>query len=71
LEAALGKDNVKAGKDDVEAIRKPYIEANEFHLFDPLKVEETVEKLEKEVSEFEAEVDAVLSEANAVTFIEI
>ena len=70
LEATFGKENVKVGKDDVEAVRKPYLEANEFHLFDPLKVDETVEKLEKEVSEFEAEVDAILSEINAVTFIE-
>lgn len=70
LEATFGKENVKVGKEDVEAVRKPYLEANEFHLFDPLKVDETVEKLEKEVSEFEAEVDAVLSEINAVTIIE-
>jgi len=70
LEATFGKENVKVGKEDVEAVRKPYLEANEFHLFDPLKVDETVEKLEKEVSEFEAEVDAVLSEINAITIIE-
>lgn len=70
LEATFGKENVKVGKEDVEAVRKPYLEANEFHLFDPLKVDETVERLEKEVSEFEAEVDAVLSEINAITIIE-
>lgn len=71
LEATFGKENVKVGKEDVEAVRKPYLEANEFHLFDPLKVDETVEKMEKEIGEFEAEVDAVLSEINAVTFIEL
>lgn len=70
LEAALGKDAVKAGKDDVESIRKPYLEANEFHLFDPLNVTKKIEHLEKEIGEFEADVDAVLSESNAVTFIE-
>jgi len=70
LEAALGKDAVKAGKDDVESIRKPYLEANEFHLFDPLKVEDKIKALEKEMGDFEADVDAVLSESNAVTFIE-
>lgn len=70
LEATFGKENVKVGKEDVEAVRKPYMDANEFHLFDPLKVDATVESLEKEVSEFEAEVDAVLSEINAVTIIE-
>ena len=70
LEAALGKDAVKAGKDDVEAISKPYLAANEFHLFDPIKVEEKIKALEKEIGDFEADVDAVLSESNAVTFIE-
>lgn len=69
LEYTFGKENVKVDPKDLEAVRKPYIEANEFHLFDPLKVAEKVEAMEKEVSEFEAEVDAVLSEINAVTFI--
>lgn len=71
LEATFGKENVKAGKDDVESVRKPYMEANEFHLFDPIKVGSLVEQLELEVSEFEMEVDAALSEINAVTFIEV
>lgn len=71
LKAALGKDSVEASASDVEAIRKPYMEANEFMLFDPLKIEAKVEVSEKEVSDFEMEVDAVLSETNAVTFIEI
>jgi hypothetical protein len=71
LEATFGKENVKVGKDDVEAVRKPYLEANEFHLFDPLKATEKIETIEKEVAEFEAEVDAVLSEINAITFIEV
>lgn len=70
LEATFGKENVKVGEKDVEAVSKPYLEANQFHLFDPLKVDSTVESLEKEVTEFEAEVDAVLSEINAVTIIE-
>lgn len=70
LEATFGKENVKVAEKDLEAVRKPYLEANEFHLFDPLKVDETVQKMETEISEFEAEVDAVLSEINAVTFIE-
>ena len=71
LEATFGKENVKVGKEDVESVRKPYMDANEFHLFDPLKVAEKVEAMEKEVGDFEMEVDAVLSEINAVTFIEV
>jgi hypothetical protein len=71
LEATFGKENVKAGKDDVESVRKPYMEANEFHLFDPLEVAKKVEVMETEIGNFEADVDAVLSEINAVTFIEV
>jgi len=71
LEATFGKDNTKVSQDDVEAVCKPYIDANEWHLFDPLKVDKTVEALEKEVADFESEVDAILSEINAVTLIEV
>ena len=70
LEAALGKDTAKADKGMVEAISAPYIATNEFHLFDPLGVDGRVKELEKEIGAFEADVDAVLSESNAVTFIE-
>lgn len=71
LEYTFGKENVKADPKDLESVRKPYMEANQLHLFDPLKIADKVEVMEKEVFEFEAEVDAVLSEINAVTFIEI
>lgn len=71
LEATFGKESVKVDKEDVEAVRKPYMEANVFHLFDPLKVNETIQAMEKEISDFQSEVDATLSEINAITFIEI
>ena len=71
LEATFGKDNVKISKEDLDAVRKPFLEANEWHVYDPLKVEKIIEQLDKEVSEFEAEVDAVLSEINAITLIEV
>ncbi len=71
LEATFGKENVKVGKDDVDMVRKPFMESNEYYLFDPLKIEEKIETMENEVDEFEAEVDAILSESNAVTIIEI
>lgn len=71
LEANLGKDSVKAGKDDIEAIRKPFLDASQWNLFDPLGLQKKIEELEKDLSDFNTEVDAVLSESNAVTFIEI
>lgn len=71
LEATFGKENVKVGKEDVDAVRKPYLEANEWHLFNPINVSEKIESINKEVSDFEMEIDAALSEINAITFIEI
>ena len=70
-EAALGKDNVKIGENDVESITKPYLENNTFELIDPMNCDKLIETLQNEVDEFETEVDAVLSEINAVTLIEI
>lgn len=71
LEFTFGKESVKADGKDLDSVRKPYMEANEFHLFDPLETNKKVEQMDQEISEFEAEVDAVLSEINSVTFIEI
>lgn len=70
-EAAYGKDNVKVGDKDYDHITKPYIENNKFSLVDPLGVEKLVETLQEEVDNFETEVDATLSEINAITFIDI
>jgi hypothetical protein len=66
-----GDDRVKPTDDDVKNIIDPFVKRNEFHLVDPLNVDELAEKLQAEVDEFETEVDAVLSEINAITIIEI
>lgn len=70
LEATFGKD-VKVDPKDAEGIRIPYTEANEYALVDPIEVLKKVEELDKTVEAFEAEVDAVLSEINAITFINL
>lgn len=44
---------------------------NEFEIIDPLNVKQQIEKLSNRIEEFESEVDAVLSESNATTFIEV
>ncbi len=69
-EVALGKENVKIDADAVKQVTKVYVEDNEFKLVDPIGIDDTVAALEKDITSFEAEVDAVLSEINAVTFIE-
>ena len=67
---ALGKQNVKIGDDDVNKVVESYLTTNKFSLVDPVNVEVETEKLDAQVSAFEAEVDATLSEINATTFIE-
>jgi len=70
-QAALQKDNVKINDGDAVAITEPFIKKNKFHVFDPLNIEKLTEEMQKEVDDFDTEVDAVLSEANAITVIEI
>lgn len=71
LEAALGKDNVKTGTTDVDSIRDPFMEKNEWSIVDPLDAEKLVSKLRDEIDGFSSDVDAVLSESNAITLIEV
>jgi hypothetical protein len=70
-ETALGNDNINISDKDVKNIINPYIEANELILVDPLKIEKKIESLESEIENFELNVDASLSEINALTTIEI
>lgn len=66
-----GDNTVKPTDQDVKAIIEPFIKRNEFQMVDPLNVEELTQKLQNEVDNFEMEVDAVLSEINAITIIEL
>jgi hypothetical protein len=71
LEASFNKEQVKASPEDVEAIRTPFLKANELHLTDPLEIKKIIAELTEEISKFEADVDACLSESNATTSITI
>jgi len=63
------KDKVQ--NDEVESVRKQFIVNNTFELIDPIKVREKIDSLEKEISEFDAEIDACLSVSNSLTEITI
>lgn len=71
LEANMGKDNVKSDGAEVAGLRKSFLEATQWQLFDPLELTKKIEGLEKELSDFQTEVDACLSESNAINFIEV
>jgi hypothetical protein len=70
LEVTFGKDTKTKG-DEVDNISKPFLEANSPKLVDPLNLKSLIESLEKDIAEFEGEVDFRLSEANAMTTIEV
>ena len=68
---ALGKQNVKASDEDVKKATELYLENNTFMIVDPLDADRRIEELEKSITDFETEVDAILSESNAITQIEL
>lgn len=70
LTEILGKKE-NAKKEEVELHTKSFMERNEFVLIDPLHLNKRIEQLEETISNFKTEVDAVLSESNAVTHITI
>jgi len=70
-QTALGKDNVKLGDNDVMKVTGAYIKANQYTLVDPLNIEEQCKVIEAELLSFDVEIDAILSESNALTMIEV
>jgi len=66
IETNVGKDK-KSDKEDYDRIAKPFLEANEIILVDPIKIGDEIETLETEIETFEADVDIVLSESNSKT----
>lgn len=70
VETMLGTDT-KHSDEEVKALTEPYLKRNQFQLVDPLDIINKLEGLQTEVDSFEAEVDAILSESNAITTIEI
>lgn len=53
----------------IEMTRKAWMESNSPRIVDPCSLKSLIDKYSKMISEFEAEVDAVLSESNAITTI--
>ena len=61
----------KQTPEEVALHTETFMKRNEYELLDPLKVKKVIEAMEESINEFESEVDAVLSESNATTFIEV
>lgn len=63
-----GKNNIK--QEDYDAIAKPYREANEWDVVDPLNLKDVIEEMEKRIDGFESNVDSALQISNCTTYIE-
>lgn len=65
---SIGADKKSTSLDEFIAL---YRKMNCFDIFDPIGVKTKIKEIEEEISKFESEIDFVLSESNAKTFIEI
>jgi hypothetical protein len=69
---ASSNTQVGSGTDiNVGEYSRQYMSIHGVELFDPIKLNEKIESLEKFITEFETEVDFILSEKNATTIITI
>lgn len=69
LNASVGSDKKDLG--DMDGFAKTYRESSQYEVINPLKLEDEIEKLRKEIEDFEMEVDSILTESNVMTKIEI
>jgi hypothetical protein len=70
LQSELGKD-VKTNPETISALTNSFRDNNKVELVDPLDLATKIQTLEEELDAFETNVDWVLSQANATTFIQV
>jgi hypothetical protein len=68
LSAELSKDS-KTNVDTIKSLTEAFLAENKVEVIDPLKLEERIKTMEKEMEEFQTKVDWVLSESNGRTSI--
>lgn len=72
LENKSSRDNDKDKQQmSLEEFSKTYFALNGVELHDPLKISQKIEQLEQFITQFQQEVDYVLSEKNATTMIKL
>lgn len=69
--AIYGQKEGKTNIADIEKAKTDFLTANQYELVDPLNVLGKIEKLEKKINDFMADVDSALSVSNALTEITI
>lgn len=69
ITAMLGSDNKNT--DASISFSKSYRETNGWRIIDPLKCINIIETLEKDITDFESEIDCEITTSNAITMVEI
>ena len=63
--------DIKLKLERIAELEEKYVRENSFTMIDPLKLEEKIAALDKEITEFEINVDAALSVSNAITSVTV
>ena len=71
VQAVLEQGDKGQNAEEANMFAEKYKDLNYLKLYDPLEVCKKTEELEKDIDEFEAEVDLILSESNAITILQI
>lgn len=71
LQSDFGSKDRKNHVEEIEETTNNFKKRNQPNIVDPISIRAEIERLTKEINDFIVEVDAVLSEANATTKIEI
>lgn len=66
----FGQSDMKNATDEAKKVYDEFIAQQTFELVDPLGIDKVIKAMEKEINDFEVEVDAALSVSNATTEIE-
>ncbi len=66
-----GTKEGKTSADEVEKTKQQFIKNNTFEIINPIKIKEKIDTLEKEIAEFDVDIDAELSKSNSLTEITI
>lgn len=67
----LYQDKNSVDQQKIKDLKQDYIDKNKLELVDPIGIKTQIDKFQKEIEEFEMNIDFSLSESNAITIIEI
>lgn len=68
---AIGNTDDKSNSEFIKTYCDEYVESNGYILYDPNKLMTEVTKMQKEVEEFDSNIDAILSTSNALTMVDV